>query len=77
VHGFVSIDGVRIKIKTWRRDDNACRPHHALDGLSPEMYLDAPPSRANQTAPILSFCQVELRGGSQGRHDGRHTMGRI
>jgi len=41
VHWFLSLDDARTKIETWRRDDNTYRPHQSLDGLSPEMYLDA------------------------------------
>jgi putative transposase len=41
VHWFLSLDDARTKIETWRRDYNAYRPHQSLDGLSPEMYLDA------------------------------------
>jgi len=41
VHGFLSLDDARTKIETWRQDYNAYRPHQSLDGLSPEMYLDA------------------------------------
>jgi len=41
VHWFLPLDDARTKIETWRRDYNAYRPHQSLDGLSPEMYLDA------------------------------------
>jgi len=41
VHWFLSLDDARTKIETWRQDYNAYRPHQSLDGLSPEMYLDA------------------------------------
>lgn len=48
VHWFLSLDDARTKIETWRQDYNAYRPHQALDGLSPEMYLDAHhPNRAD------------------------------
>jgi len=48
VHWFLSLDDARTKIETWRRDYNAYRPHQSLDGLSPEMYLDAHhPNRAD------------------------------
>jgi len=35
---FLSLDDVREKIETWRRDYNRFRPHPALDIMTPEEY---------------------------------------
>lgn len=35
---FLSLDDVREKIETWRRDYNEFRPHSALDNMTPEEY---------------------------------------
>jgi putative transposase len=52
VHWFLSLDDDRTKIETWRRDDNAYRPHQSLDGYSPEMYLDARHSNCADSLPL-------------------------
>jgi len=51
VHWFLSLDDARTKIETRRPDYNAYRPHQSLDGLSPEMYLDA--HHSNPTDSLL------------------------
>ncbi|MFI5323553.1 MAG: integrase core domain-containing protein [Thermodesulfobacteriota bacterium] len=38
-HWSLSLDDVREKIKTWRRDNNGFRPHSALDNMTPEEYV--------------------------------------
>ncbi len=38
-HWFLSLNDVREKIETWRRDYNEFRPHSALDNMTPEEYV--------------------------------------
>jgi putative transposase len=37
---FLSIDDVRKKVDTWRRDYNGFRPHSSLDNLTPEQFRE-------------------------------------
>jgi putative transposase len=40
VSQFLSLEHARQTLEAWRRDYNHCRPHGALDGLSPVEFVD-------------------------------------
>ena len=37
-HWFSSVTDAQEKLDAWRKDYNGCRPHKALDGLTPHEY---------------------------------------
>jgi putative transposase len=50
---FVSIDGAREKIESWRIDYNGCRPHSSLGHLTPSEYAQKrQETRTSETANL-------------------------
>jgi len=39
-HWFLSLEDAAEKIEAWRRDYNECRPHSALDDLTPAEFIE-------------------------------------
>ncbi|MVN88931.1 transposase [Deinococcus sp. HMF7620] len=39
MHWFLSVPQARLSLASWRRDDNAVRPHSSLGNLTPQEFV--------------------------------------
>ncbi|MBL0000851.1 MAG: transposase [Sphingomonadales bacterium] len=66
-HWFLSLADASGKVEAWRLDYNECRPHTALDWMTPAdegrrltLKPDATDKRQIERQPFLSFYAVTL-----------------